>query len=58
MSNQKVTKTDRRFVGMNPELSKYEGLHFDSMFESGNLDAVFKVRYFIIRWERMNTIVL
>jgi hypothetical protein len=42
MNEQRVTLTDRYFVGMNPRFTQ-ESLTFDSLFESGNLDAVFRV---------------
>lgn len=33
---------EREFVGMNPDLNCKEELVFDSNFESGNLDMVYK----------------
>jgi hypothetical protein len=42
MGEQRIKMTDRRFYGMSPE-SMRDGVMFESMFESGNLDAVFQV---------------
>lgn len=48
MGVQKVTVTDRRFQGMSISYPK-EKVRFESMFESGNLDAVFEVRTLLVR---------
>lgn len=57
IGDRRITVTDRRFQGMSPESFREEGLHFESMFESGNLDAVFKVISFLIRWVLSSTTV-
>jgi hypothetical protein len=37
------SKVSRIFKGMNPTIPKNEELIFDSLFESGNLDACIKI---------------
>lgn len=42
MGKQNIILTDRQFCGSNPH-KRPDILQFESMFESGNLDAVFQV---------------
>jgi putative IMPACT (imprinted ancient) family translation regulator len=57
LGNQRVVLSNRKFQGMNPTYPREE-VRFESMFESGNLDAVFKVVMLVARLEAPNSIAL
>jgi hypothetical protein len=53
MPPQRIVVSDRKFQGMRHRYPEHE-VWFESMFESGNLDAVFKVHSLLIRWAAKN----